>query len=217
MDTKLFTGLLLCLFLTNCSPINKENLLKSIEPYEISLDQNLSTKSNQIYGSGKITFDSPLLGISSKEHYVLKFRMLSLSSFVTLNSHFSSFHFSDGVEINFFQKNGFLFLQTSVPGYPKTSKIELMPIEPDHEIRLRVEVHNGVSSGVRLIIWSDFISYQGEVLSRQDQIYLGNHLFDSESEPSGHVFLNHGKGPRWGLEIHQIQLLEAFREAAYVD
>lgn len=217
MNIKGFIGLLLCLPLTNCSPIDKEAPTNSIESYTISLDQNLSTKNTQLYGSGKITFDSPLLGINSKEHYVLKFRMLNSNSFVTLSSHFSSFDFSDGVEIKFFQKEKRLLFQVSVPGYPKTSEIELMQIEPDHEIRLRVEVHNGVSSGIRLVIWSDFISYQGEILSRQDQIYLGNHLFDSESEPSALFFLNHGKGPRWGLEIHRLQLLEAFREAAYVN
>lgn len=206
----------LSLILSACAPLREESGPEKIEAYEVSLDQNLSALEDGLTGKGKIKFTSPLLGINSRENYSIRFRFLNQKdSRLVLHSHSSGFEFEDGVQLELYPESDTLMLRISTPGFPSQTPIELMPVETGQEVSLKIEVHDGVSSGVRVIIWNDRVSYQGEVLRKQDRIFLGNHIFDSFEENLN--FFSHGRGMFWGLELAQTYLLAAQRQLAYVD
>lgn len=163
----------------------------------------------------KIRFSQSLLGVSSKEHFLIGFRFLDSDSHLILQSHFSGFSLSDGVKLDVYQEDKKLMMKVSTPGFPERSAVELSDLSGSDEIWMRFEIHDGVSSGVRILVWEDTISYQGEVVRRQDRIYLGNQIFDSLAE--NWSFLSHGRGMFWGLELKDTLLISAHREAAYVE
>lgn len=202
--------------LSSCSPLRHQESIEKIDPYEVSLDQSLTVLEEGLTGKGKIKFTSPLLGVNSKENYSLRFRFLNHEeSRLVLHSHFSGFQFEDGAQIEIYPADGILNIKISTPGFPAQQPIELMPIESGQEISLKVEIHDGVSSGIRVVIWNDRLSYQGEVLKELDQIFLGNHIFDSFDEDL--KFLSHGRGMFWGLVLDQTALILAQRQLHYVE
>ena len=108
-----------------------------------------------------------------------------------------------------------MYLRLSTPGYPFTKAQELFDLDGMKEIRLEVEVHDGEGGGVRVLVWNDLISYQGETVHRQERLYPGNADFDSQRE--GLIFLSSGHGMLWGLELKDVDLTAAKRQAPYVE
>lgn len=203
------------LILCSCSPLEEKEAKGPIDAYEVSLDRNLHAQSESVSGRGKIKFTSPLLSVNSKENYSIQFRFLNTkSSRLILHSHFSGFEYDDGVQIELYPEGGYIKLKISTPGYPAYDAIDLMSYDPGQEVSLKIEIHDGVSSGVRVIIWNDRLSYQGEILKTQERIFLGNHLFDSYEERIS--FFSHGRGMFWGVDLDQTSLSVAQRQLSYV-
>jgi|FLYM01.1.fsa_nt_gi hypothetical protein len=187
----------------------------AINPFKVHSDENLSVTPNSLSGRARIQFENPLLGTNSRENYSIAFRFLNDSASLIIHSHFSGFDQDDGVKLEFTQNDQRLFVSFSTPGYLETEAMELFKVIPNQQIHLKVEVHDGVSAGVRVLIWNDRLSQQGEVIRTQDQIFLGNHTLDSfENRLS---FLSHGKGVFWGVELINVELIKAYRSAPYVD
>lgn len=207
--------LLLPLLLCSCSPLEEKEKGDSIDAFEVSLDRNLNTQDQRVAGRGKIKFTSPLLGVNSRENFSIRFRFLnSQNSRLVLQSHFSGFEYDDGVQVELYPTADLIKLRISTPGYPAQESIDLMSYEPGQEISLKIEIHDGISSGIRVIIWNDRLSYKGEILKRQERIFLGNHIFDSYEERLS--FLSHGRGMFWGLDLEQTSLSVAQRQLSYV-
>ncbi|MEO0335264.1 MAG: hypothetical protein AAF202_02655, partial [Pseudomonadota bacterium] len=167
-------------------------------------------------GAGRIEFSKPLLNTNSAEHYVLEWLPNAAEPwFVELHSHFSGFSHKDGIQIRFENEDNIVTVKVSSPGYPYKDSVELFEFEENQRIRIRMEVHDGISAGARIVVWHDLVTFDERNYESQPRIFLGNHSFDSFEE--GWSFRSHGKSLFWGVEFDGVRLSRAKREKALID
>ncbi len=156
-----------------------------------------------------------LKGVNSREHFVIGARFVKHKSSFTLHSHFNGYEYRDGVRIRVSRDQDEIWVECASPGFlPSRTELSNVQMNPDGTLRLRIEVHDGVSTGVRILIWNDVQSLQGEL--QRARVTVNESTADMDSRREGWVFESHGRGARWGIETEDVQLLTAYREAPYV-
>ena len=180
-----------------------------------------------VFGTGRLEFLDRLQGINSREHYVLEFKWTEADSQLTLHSHFSDFNEADGLQVRLQKvagdddledshKNGHVDVSLAMPGYPfKHWTVLHHLMTDDSRVRIRIEVHDGMGTQSRLLIWNDWQNRGSPVRQRITQVKERQAIADTEQTPF--TFYSTGHGIRWGLELRNIQLKEARRERPYVD
>lgn len=160
-------------------------------------------------------FTQSLNSLSSSEHFVLEAMFLDKEGELELHSHFNGYAWRDGVIVRFIKKDDTLILEVSTPGVsPQQSELPAGFLSPDGRMKVRVEVHNGTASGVRVLVWKYNASWQGDLEHPRSFINEGNADFDSQTKQW--IFPGHGRGVKWGIEFDRVRLLKAYREAPYV-
>jgi hypothetical protein len=86
-------------------------------------------------------------------------------------------------------------------------------IGADGHLRVRLEVHNVTTAGVRVLLWNNVQSFEGETAVTRPFVDAGNADFDSRE--LRWIFATHGRGALWGLELSGMRVLSAYREAPY--
>jgi hypothetical protein len=165
--------------------------------------------------SGKWLFKGLLRGLNSREHFVLAAEFLAPTATVALHSHFNGFVWRDGAVVTFERRDGRLFLSLGVPGFqPRRSELPEGFVGADGRFKARIEVHNGLASGVRVLVWRYNESLQGEV--ERPRPFIGAANADFDSRAAGWIFPAHGRGAHWGVEFDDARIVNAYRDAPYV-
>lgn len=207
MRNKLTIIILSLAFFCGCSKTTAS--LGGVEPY----DTTLGSRS----GYERWTFLKLLDGINSREHYVISARFFDAEGELTLHSHFNGFQFRDGLRVRFVKKAASpIEVEIGGPGVlPFSTSVPALGIGSDQTLRVRVEVHDGVSPGARVLIWSDEQSLQGEVQTPRTLLNARTSAVDTSA--LGWAFETHGRGARWGIETSGVTISRAYREAPYVE
>lgn len=79
---------------------------------------------------------------------------------------------------------------------------------------MRIEIHDGVADGVRVLVWRDLVDFQGPLRMPRDRVQA--ETADLDTREANWIFMGHGRGARWGLSLQQVLIRRAEREAPYV-
>ena len=209
----------LALFALGCSeaPSSNQSGDEPFDSYKVYRDsQVFRTEANELIGSGRLQFSKPLLNANSAEHFVLEWLPDSTDSwFVELSSHFSGYPYQGGVLVRLFLQQNVVMMTASSPGYPFREAVPLFSHQPNQKVRIRIELHDGISAGVRLVVWHDLLTFDDKNYEQRSRIYLGNHSFDSFEQ--GWSFRSHGRSLFWGLDFEGVRLTRAHRQKALLN
>lgn len=163
----------------------------------------------------RLIFRDRLTGINSAEHYRLELRFPQDGSHTILQSHFSSFSKRDGVELKLARSGLDLKAFISSPDRTEFALGTYPNLFVHSDLhRFRVEVHDGVANGVRLIAWVEDASPEAPRRIGLESITIETAWLDSDEK--GFFSSTHGRGIRWGLETQGVLVKAAHREAPFV-
>ncbi len=164
----------------------------------------------------QILFLKPLKGLDSREHFRVSARLLRPQSNLTLHSHFMGYKNRDGVQIRFRRDGDQLYVDVGTPGaIRQTHPLPTGFLSSDFTLRVRIEIHDGVSTGIRLILWNDNQKFVGT--TELPIKFLSSANADLDTLRLGWIFNSHGRGVFWGIETQYVTITNADREAPYVD
>ena len=219
-----------------CSPTVKDQekpLILDKDTLQIAEDKKT------LQGTGRVLFKTPLLGLYSKEMYLIKAQLFHENSSLILYSHFSGFAQQDGIKIFFIRGQ----LPPPAPQNFTTSGL----FSPFVKLKKKDTVRDKNS----LIIKASTTSYPTQTLYTDPDYFIKNQnlevyievqngtdnfisikIWDAYTNPSGYVkepmrflsqqnlivnssdflFYSKGQGMLWGVQLNKVRLNSTSRE-----